>query len=277
MLRSLSSAFTRSTFCDIIQYNDYSYLDCLIERYNIKPRGDNSYFNHLKAIYSKMAKEYRCEYVYKNELIHELIKKYGTKSTTFYNEFRVGESIADIAFFNGESKAFEIKTQYDSSKRLNKQLQSYCKVFDKCYVVVPEERLFDYYEQNDNTGIILLKRVNGRMVLEEFRKAKQNDVYDAALLMSCLRTNEYEKIIIDSFGSLPDASPGQMYKTCRDQICKLPADVLSNYFITAVKTRRNNAQVIYKMPHALRQICLALNLNSNNAKILLEKLNKPIN
>lgn len=277
MLRSFSSAFTRSTFCDIIHYNDYSYLDWLIERYDIKLRGDGSYYSFLKTIYSQMAREYRCEYVYKNELIHELIKKYGTKSTSIYNEFRVGESIADIAFFNGESKAFEIKTQYDSSKRLNKQLHSYSRVFDKCYVVIPEERLFDYYEPDDKTGIILLKRVNGRMILEEFREAKQNDVYDAALLMSCLRTIEYEKLLIDSFGSLPEATPGQLYKTCCEQICKLPTDVLSNFFITAVKARKDNAKVIYKMPHALRQICLALNLNSKKSEILLEKLYKPIN
>ncbi len=277
MLRSFSSAFTRSTFCDIINYDDYSYLDWLIEHYSIKFRGDVSYYNYLKAIYSKMAKEYRCEYVYKNELIHELIKKYGTKNTSLYNEFRVGDSIVDIAFFNGESKAFEIKTQYDSAKRLNKQLQSYSRVFDKCYVVIPEERLFDYYEHDDKTGIILLKRINGKMVLEEFREAKQNDVYDAELLMSCMRTNEYEKLLIDSFGSLPVASPGQLYSMCREQICKLPSDVLSKYFITTVKTRRENMKVIYKMPHELRQICLALNLNSDKSKILLEKLYKPIN
>lgn len=277
MLRSYSSAFSRSNITDILLYDDYSYLDWLIKRYNTK-KYECSYLNYLKALYTCLAKDYRCEYVYKNELIHELLKKYGTKNTTVYNEFKVGDSIADIAFFNGESKAFEIKTEYDTSKRLDKQLLSYSRVFDKCYIVIPEEKLFDYYDiRDEKTGIILVKRIGRRFMLEEFRPAVENEYIAKDLFMSCLRTTEYEDLIIDKFGSLPTAKPGHLFKACFEQINKLSNEDLKQYFINTIKTRRNNAKTLYQMPHSLRQTCLALNLNATKSQILLEKLNKPIN
>ena len=277
MLRNYSSAFSRSNITDILYYDDYSYLDWLIKRYNTK-RHDFSYLEYLKVLYASLAKDYRCEYVYKNELIHELLKKYGTKNTTVFNEFKVGNSIVDIAFFNGESKAFEIKTEYDTSKRLDKQLLSYSRVFDKCYIVIPEEKLFEYYDLRDEkTGIILVKRIGRSFMLEEFRPAVENVFIAKDLFMSCLRTTEYENLIIEKFGSLPSAKPGHLFKACFEQINKLTNEDLKRYFVNTIKTRRNNTKIIYKMPHSLRQTCLALNLNATKSQILLEKLNKPIN
>ena len=77
------------------------------------------YSDLLKKSYSVISKYYRCEYVYKNELIKLLLKKYGTRNSVYFNEFRVGNSIADMVMFNGESKAFEIKTEYDTPRRLS--------------------------------------------------------------------------------------------------------------------------------------------------------------
>ena len=101
-LRDYSSAFSRNAIHDVIKYHDYSHFNWIYQQYNIKCRGtETSYFELLKKLYSSIAKDYRCEYVYKNELIKYLISQYGTKTTTAYNEFHVGNSIVDIALFNG--------------------------------------------------------------------------------------------------------------------------------------------------------------------------------
>ena len=63
--------------------------------------------------------------------------------------------------FNGESKAFEIKTEYDTPRRLDKQMEDYKRFFDKCYLVVPEDRLEEYYNiVEPTTGIITMSRDN---------------------------------------------------------------------------------------------------------------------
>lgn len=106
-LRSYSSVFSRGVVYGIIENDDYSRQNTVIERYDCNTKA-NTYYDYIKYIYKSIAKDYRCEYVYKNEIINNiLLKQYGTESTVAINEFRVHNSIVDLALFNGESKAFE--------------------------------------------------------------------------------------------------------------------------------------------------------------------------
>ncbi len=141
-MRELSSVFSRKAFVDVLDYNDYSHFNWLSSRYETLKC--STYFDLLKRSYSLISKHYRCEYVYKNELIKLLLREYGTKNSIYFSEFRVGNSIADMVMFNGESKAFEIKTEYDTPRRLDKQMDDYKRFFDKNYIVVPENRVGEY-------------------------------------------------------------------------------------------------------------------------------------
>ena len=114
---------------DIIRFNDFEHLSWVYNNYDKGAVRAYSYLDYLKLMYRVLVSNYRCEYVYKNEIIKELLSKYGTKSTAVFNEFKVGNSIADIAFFNGESKAFEIKTDLDTPKRLKKQIAPLARYF----------------------------------------------------------------------------------------------------------------------------------------------------
>lgn len=76
-LRDLSSVFSRSAFVDVLNYNDYSHFNWLLSKYNTI--NCVTYFDLLKKSYSLISRYYRCEYVYKNELIKLLLKEYGTK------------------------------------------------------------------------------------------------------------------------------------------------------------------------------------------------------
>ena len=127
-LRDMSSVFSRNVFVNVLKFDDYTRFNWLIYRYkNLKC---TTYLDLIKKSYSIISKYYACEYVYKNELIRLLLKKYGTKDTAYFSEFRVGGSVADMVMFNGESKAFEIKTEYDNLRRLNKQMGDYGRFFE---------------------------------------------------------------------------------------------------------------------------------------------------
>ena len=275
-LRDLSSAFSRSAFIDILNYNDYSHFNWLASKYDILKC--TTYSELLKKSYSLISKYYRCEYVYKNELIKLLLKKYGTRNSVYFSEFRVGNSIADMVMFNGESKAFEIKTEYDTPRRLDKQMDDYKCFFDKCYIIVPENRLDEYYDiVESTTGIITMNWDNGHIILKEVRHALRNEHFEPQTLMSCLRTEEYKSIVLSLGKSLEGVAGYDMYTYCCQVISKANPDELRVLFLHEVKKRKNNTALLRKYPMSIRQMMLSLNLPENKANKLLEQLNININ
>ena len=211
-MRSYSSAFSRALFTDIIKYGDCSRLDAIHDRYDGKRKKEKTYFSYLKYLYRQISINYRCEYVYKNELIELLIKKYAHSNTVIFNEFRMQKSIVDLAMFNGNSRAFEIKTEYDTTRRLIGQLVDYTRVFQLCYVVIPANML-ETYEKDipPYIGIVLMRESGGALELDEARPAVENKNIDAGMMMKCLRTKEYENMVIEEFGKLPDVPYYEMY------------------------------------------------------------------
>ena len=275
-LRDLSSAFSRSAFIDILNYNDYSHFNWLASKYDILKC--TTYSELLKKSYSLISKYYRCEYVYKNELIKLLLKKYGTRNSVYFSEFRVGNSIADMVMFNGESKAFEIKTEYDTPRRLDKQMDDYNGFFDKCYIIVPENRLDEYYDiVESTTGIITMNWDNGHIILKEVRHALRNEHFEPQALMSCLRTEEYKSIVLSLGESLEGVAGYDMYTYCCQVISKANPDKLRVLFLREVKKRKNNTALLRKYPMSIRQMMLSLNLPEDKANKLLEQLNININ
>ena len=275
-LRDLSSAFSRNAFVDILTYNDYSHFNWLSSKYsNLKC---TTYLELLKKSYSLISKYYRCEYVYKNELIKLLLKKYGTRNSVYFNEFKVGNSIADMVMFNGESKAFEIKTEYDTPRRLDKQMEDYKRFFDKCYIVIPENRLEEYNNiVEPSTGIITMNQENGRVLLKEVRLAYQNERFEPEALMSCLRTDEYKNIVLSLGVSLDGVAGYDIFKFCYNVILQADTDTLRRLFLCEVKKRKNNTSLLRKYPMSIRQMMLSLNLPENKANKLLKQLNININ
>ena len=275
-LRDLSSTFSRRAFVDILNYNDYSHFNWLAMKYSTLKCV--TYMEFINKSYSIIANKYRCEYVYKNELIKLLLKKYSTSKTVYFNEFKVGNSIADIVLFNGESKAFEIKTEYDTCRRLDKQIEDYKRLFDKCYIVIPDDRYEDYINLVESTtGIITMSRCNRRLILQEVRPASINTYINPEALMTCLRTDEYKNIVISLGTSLDGIAGYDIYKYCYSVISHADSDKLRSYFLREMKKRKNNTALLQKYPMSIRQMMLCLNLSKDKATKLLKQLNININ
>ena len=273
MLRDFSSAFSRGTVTDIIKYEDYSYLNWLYAEYGDKKKGVVTYGEFLKSLYSELLKNYRCEYVYKNELIGRIVRKYKTTNTVAFNEFKVGDSIADIALFNGESKAFEIKTEFDSPRRLDKQMKDYRKVFDKCYVVVPSEKIEDYARCiDDEIGLLSLSKSRGSTSILVCRDATINEIIDSDVLISCLRTKEYKQIIKDYYGNLPKVPDYELYGACKKLMKTIPIEILKRSFLELMKSRKKNIQILMNAPKELRQIYLSMNFLPKDINVLENRL-----
>ena len=276
-MRSYSSAFSRALFTDIIKYGDCSRLDAIHDRYDGKRKKEKTYFSYLKYLYRQISINYRCEYVYKNELIELLIKKYAHSNTVIFNEFRMQKSIVDLAMFNGNSRAFEIKTEYDTTRRLIGQLVDYTRVFQLCYVVIPANML-ETYEKDipPYIGIVLMRESGGVLELDEARPAVENKNIDAGMMMKCLRTKEYENMVIEEFGKLPDVPYYEMYEACEEKLYDMPPDKLHQYFLKEIEKRKNNMCLLKKAPRELRQMYLQLGLSKGQIDVLQTYLNNPI-
>ena len=276
-MRSYSSAFSRALFTDIIKYGDCSRLDAIHDRYDGKRKKEKTYFSYLKYLYRQISINYRCEYVYKNELIQLLIKKYAHSNTVIFNEFRMQKSIVDLAMFNGNSRAFEIKTEYDTTRRLIGQLVDYTRVFQLCYVVIPANML-ETYEKDipPYIGIVLMRESGGVLELDEARPAVENKNIDAGMMMKCLRTKEYENMVIEEFGKLPDVPYYEMYEACEEKLYDMPPDKLHQYFLKEIEKRKNNMCLLKKAPRELREMYLQLGLSKGQIDILQTYLNNPI-
>jgi len=278
-MRSYSSIFSSTSFSKLLKNNDYSFINDKIEFYDLNKVGDkiNTYNDYIKFVYKELKKQYKNEYIYKNTFINELIlKDYGLKDTNVINEFRVGNSVADLVMFNGTSKAFEIKTELDSSKRLNGQLSDYRKLFKQSYIVTHENLLDKYHKEDRDVGLIILKQTSRSLKMEKVRDPKTNNNICAKTLMRVVRTNEYKNIVKEYYGSLPEMNSFNMFSICEDLICEIPTDILNDLFINELKKRKTNTSKIKLYQKELKQLGLAMSLSGTRYSELITVLNQPI-
>jgi hypothetical protein len=278
-LRSYSTIFSSTAFLPLIEQNDFSFINKKVERFDIGrfKNKEKTYNQYLQYVYKALCDGYRCEYVYKNQIINDLLlKKYKLDSTLIINEFRVGNSIVDIAMFNGVSRAFEIKTELDSDKRLNNQLLDYEKLFDECYIVTHESLVGKYLNQKNNIGIIVLYKEKNCLKLKEIRPSKRNNTIDCETLIRCLRTVEYKNIVKSFYGKIPDVSCFKMFDTCLLMMKHIPIAELRTLMMTEFKNRKIEKDVILSSPKELKHLCLSLNINFNAYSIMNERLNQYI-
>lgn len=278
-LRSYSSVFSRSVFSRLIKFDDFTAINKIGRTYDSDLlREDISYGTYLDWMYLSLVESYRNEYVYKNVLANKIVASNTKRNITVFNEFRVGDSIADIATFNGKSCVYEIKTALDTPKRLESQSESYFKFFQECYLVVPKERVDEYLPCIDERmGVITVKEHRGKVTLSNHRRpARLKDNMDVDVLMRVLWIQEYESIIKRHFGKLPDVGYYEMFDVCKELMRQIPLEKLSKMVVEVIKRRKSSEMLFDNKQKSLTQMCLALNVNSRQYEHLSDNLNKTI-
>ncbi len=276
-LRDYASLFSRSMVLDWLK-SDFSSINYKISRYD-KSRfddGSKTYLDYLNYAYRIIEKNYPNEYVYKNSFINEwLIKQLGQQNSKIYSEFRLGSTIADLVMFNGVSKVFEIKTEFDTVKRLDKQLESYKNVFNEVYLIVPYDKIDDYLGIDNSIGIIsYLRGRQSNFVLE--REAFRNFRINTQSLMNVLYSSEYKDIIQTYYKSLPIMNSFNQFKICSDLMQLIPIEDLNNLFVNKLKVRGEENIFSTKSHLAFNQLSLALKLNFEKQKLMFKNLNTTI-
>ena len=273
--RQYAHAFGRSVYSDILRWGDSETLAFLC-RSNMCS-GDETYLDCLHRFYSSLKLNYRCEYVFKNELLAKLRKHYARRPTLVVNEFRVGNSIVDIAFFNGESRAYEIKTGFDSPRRLEGQMNDYRRVFDKCYLVVEQRDVGNWKDYDEDMGIIAFCHgPRGKISMEEVRPAKTNEHIDVDVLMTCLRAEEYEYIAEQYAGACLSECKYKHFEECKAILKSMDGEKLRNAFLETIEERKSSFELLGQTPRELYQICISMHLNGKQLYLITNSLNNKI-
>lgn len=270
-LRDFSSLFLRSEVNRWFK-DDFECIDLKLERYNLSESNKgNSYLTVLKQAYKLLEKHYPNEYILKNEFLTQWLKnELGNSNSIIFNELRIGKAIADLAMFNGKSKAFEIKTILDKESRLSNQLQEYKKLFNEVYIIVPSELLAKYIDFDKNIGIITYD--SNSKNFELIQKAIFDNNIDVNVLMEVLHTKEYLDIVKKYFVETPEMNSFNQFNICKELIAKIPNEELNKLFISKMKERNVNNLFFNKINREFNQICLSLNLEKIERDKLIEKL-----
>lgn len=178
-------------------------------------------------------------------------------------ELSVGGSIVDAAVFNGTSTAYEIKTEFDTPKRLLTQSNDYLRAFDLVYVVT-HPCLADRYASlvDERVGIAAITERNSIKVL---RTATSNAAHiDPSAVFRMLRRSEYINALEGIFGKLPAIPNGLIFKHCEHLFKTLSSDQVHRIFVNALRQRTTDSNTVgflSSLPASLRALGYATPLS----------------
>lgn len=277
-LNAISRTFSPLVMDDIIEKGYSSYLREIFENSGINGQLDPSttLSGFFSQIYQVLFRSYRNEYIYKNEIARKvLLGRHSLNTANMLTEFRIGKCKADAVIFNDTSTAYEIKTELDSFSRLNKQVQSYLKAFDKVYVITSPSQASRVKEMlPDEVGILLL---TDRNTISTEKRAKPNlRNIDLAVLFDSLRKNEYIRIINEHYGAIPDVPNTLIFSKCKELFVKMSVEDAHKMVITILKKRNkpNGLQnSIDKIPKELFGYLLTIANDERKIRLLPDRLN----
>lgn len=206
--------------------------------------------------YKLLLKNYRNEYVVKNEIANKiLLGRHSMKTTAMVSELRTGNNIADCVVLNGYSTCYEVKTEMDSLVRFPDQLESYLQAYDKTFVVTHKSHLkhvLDLHKSVPYFGIIeLTKRNTLRTVID----APVSTDFDLDITFETLRKPEYLYIAEKVLGETPDMPNTAIYNYCRQAYMSLSLHEANSLFKESIKKFRANDHIfINSLPKALKNI-----------------------
>jgi len=232
------------------------------KHFNTKPYNTN--LDIILSLYKSLQRQYRCEYIYKNSLFLDIIKKYGLKKTLVLNELKIGSSKADLVMLNGSVRVFEIKTELDGLSKLSKQLNDYQKFADEVHIVTDGKnasKLTAEY-RGTNIGIIVLDTKNK---LQTIKKANGNtSFFDFDTIFKMLRKQEHLDLVMGNFGFIPDVPNTQIFRTCYELLKSKDVVDFQKQVLGKLKERKLKKPELLKSPKTpkeLKHICNTLDFN----------------
>lgn len=267
--------FSPTIFKDIVRNDNVIPFQNKISK-NFSKSEDVTNLQIIKKIYKQLLNNYRCEYIYKNKILLEIIKEYSLKNTVIFDEFKIGKSKADIVMLNGSIKVFEIKTELDNLDKLSKQIDDYKKIANEINIVTDERFgriLIEKYRKSE-IGIIVLNTENKLIAIKKPQGLKSN--FDTTTLFKLLRKQEYLDLVHENFHHIPKVPNTKIFRECLLLLKSLDVIEFQNQVLKKLKKRGLESPQHLKSrktPVELKHICNTLDFNNEEYEKLYNFLN----
>ncbi len=262
-LRVLSQIFSPPMFQKIVREDDYVLFQKQIDKY-FNTTSYETNLDIIKSLYKSLQKQYRCEYIYKNNLIIDIIKTHSLKSTLTLNELKIGDSKADLVMLNGAVRVYEIKTELDGLEKLAKQINDYQKFANEVHIVTDEKYAKKLQVEYENTSIGIIA-LNAKNKLETIKEADANkSFFDFETIFKILRKQEYLDLVAVNFGSVPDVPNTKIFRACYELLATIDIVDFQKQVLNKLKERKLlNPDLLKssKTPRELKHICNSLDFN----------------
>ena len=279
-LRLFARLFTRPTFASLAKSKDWRYPLAYLQQHGLlktdKPRPLSTLFD---TAWEELKSSYRNEYVYKNEIANRIaFGRHRPHTASLHIELPVGRSIVDVAVFNGTSTAYEIKTEFDSARRLHSQTSDYLKAFSQVYVVT-HPSLAEAYKQSVDDAVVILV-LSRDASLQTIRHAKLDiERLDHSTMFRCLRRPEYESALSRCFKHVVGLPNGLIGRACGEAFAGLDRAQAHGIYVSALRSRRiqlPTATFLTNLPISLRAVGCATPLSQRQQSVVAELLMQPI-
>ncbi|AEV61027.1 sce7726 family protein [Pseudomonas ogarae] len=224
-------------------------------------------------------KDYRHEYAYKAAITKKILfGRHSLNTASLITEFRVQNTKADIAIFNGTSTAYEIKSERDSLSRLQPQVETYKKFFSKVYVIAGENHIKEIMQKTpEDVGVLLL---NNRFRITKIREVPENPyrtspevIFDSIQLKESLE-------ILRLFGiNLPEMANTEIRSTLREIFKSLDPAKTHAHMVNVLRRTRNASNLentLSLLPISLHAAVFSTPLKIKEQATLLEAVNTSI-
>lgn len=230
-------------------------------------------FSFLRAVGN------RDEYIYKAALTHKvLLGTHSLNTASMLTEFRVGLSRADLVILNGTATVYEIKSERDSLKRLENQLEAYRRVFAQVCVIASEEYIDRILQLSPpDVGVLALGR---RHRITTVRKP-QNDPRRICpvTLFESLRISEAKQILRNLGIEIPAVPNTQMHSAIRTEFSRLDPASTHSQMVEVLKASRSLVSLgdlVDKLPSSLHAAALTVSLPRKLHGNLIAAINTPL-
>ncbi len=263
---TLAGVFLPSVISSLANKGHSQYLNDVLVSTGIINQIDPSmsFGEFFDTLYALIADSYRSEYVYKNVIANKiLLGRHSLNTACMLTELRVGNCKADVVILNKTSTVYEIKSEFDSLERLDKQIASYAQVFDLVNIITSNGQLAKLEKAIPRTiGLIELTSTS---TLRTVRKplSLKNDV-KPEVIFDTLRKPEYLTIISKAYGYVPDVPNTRIYTECRKLFGKLSPELAHDEMVNALKLRPNKqilARLVHNVPSSLTAYVLGAELS----------------
>lgn len=234
------------------------------------------FFDHIHAL---LFHSYRNEYIYKNAIARKiLLGTHSLNTASMLTEFRAGICKADVVVLNGTSTVYEIKSAYDSTDRLSRQIAAYRQLFDRINVITSDSQLDKIAGVvGEDVGLMIL---TDRYTISSVREPSSlKGSVRPEVIFDSLRRNEYELIVKTHFGEVPQVSSARMYQACRALFCSLDPTVGHDAMVAVLKKRGNSRRLrdfILAVPESLTSVSISCKLGVAEQARFSHLLNMPI-